>query len=140
MTLIEGLGGRLYIELSEPTVPISPVLVNERATPGAQIESLRLESYVFEDDDFRPLTEEEYGRVALRESTIQLRGEAGEPVTHRAPNGEYFTVLDVLRAVEETERVTRAKSDWLGGVDVHHVYFEGVHRQDDGTWLIHWGS
>jgi hypothetical protein len=140
MAFFKGLGGRLHVELTEPTVPIAPALLNQKALPGARIKSLRLESYVFEDGGFRPLTEEEYGRVALRESEIRLRGEAGEPVTHRAPNGEYFTVRDVLRAVEETERTTRATSDWSGGVDVHHVYFEGVHRQGDGTWSIHWGS
>jgi hypothetical protein len=140
MELFEGLGGRLRIELTESTERIAPNLLNEKAAPGAQIKSLRLESYVFEDNDLRPLTEEEYERVALREPEFQLRGEAGELVTHHAPNGEFFTVRDVLRAVEETERKTRATSEWFGGVDVHHVYFEGVHRQDDGTWLIHWGS
>ncbi|HEU4533418.1 MAG TPA: hypothetical protein VFS00_04845 [Polyangiaceae bacterium] len=138
--LFKGLGGRLHVELTEPTVPIAPALLNQRALPEAQVKSLRLESYVFENGAFRPPTDEEYARVALREPEMQLRGAAGEPVTHRAPNGEYFTVRDVLRAVEETERATRARSDWSGGVDVHHVYFEGVHRQADGTWAIYWGS
>jgi len=25
-------------------------------------------------------------------------------------------------------------------VDVHHIYFEGIHESDDGVWEIEWGS
>jgi hypothetical protein len=29
---------------------------------------------------------------------------------------------------------------WLGGVDVHHVFFEGIKLGDDGVWGTGWGS
>ena len=48
--------------------------------------------------------------------------------------------LDLLRAIEETERQTRGQSKWFDGVDVHHCFFEGIALADDGTWSIHWGS
>ncbi|MGA9520488.1 MAG: hypothetical protein WBV82_03435 [Myxococcaceae bacterium] len=76
----------------------------------------------------------------MREPLIRLRGEAGDPVEHRAPNGKHFTVRELVKAVEETERQSRSRSNWLGGIDVHHVYFEGIHPENDGTWSIAWGS
>jgi hypothetical protein len=46
----------------------------------------------------------------------------------------------MLNAVAETERQTRDKSEWFDGVDVHHIYFEGIHQGSDGVWEIYWGS
>ena len=34
----------------------------------------------------------------------------------------------------------QGNSEWFGGVDVHHVFFEGIHLADDGVWDIYWGS
>jgi hypothetical protein len=31
-------------------------------------------------------------------------------------------------------------SEWFGGVDVHHVFFEGLHEDVDGVWVANWGS
>ena len=91
-------------------------------------------------EEFRDLTPEEFDSLAFRESHIKLRGESGEVVSHNAPNGTFFTVQQLLQAVEETERQTRDQSEWLGGVDVHHCYFEGISLDDDGAWGIYWGS
>ncbi len=53
---------------------------------------------------------------------------------------EHFTVRELLQAVEDTERQTRGKSDWFDGVDIHHVYFEGLHEEEPGIHTIYWGS
>jgi hypothetical protein len=137
--LLEGVGGRLHIELSEPTTPITERLHNRKALPEATILSMRLEAHVYEDDDFRPLTEAELSAVAFPHPEIVMRG-LGRPVRHAAPNGAYFTVRDLLAAVEETERATRPESSWFGGVDAHHVFFEGLYPDGEGVWEISWGS
>jgi len=49
-------------------------------------------------------------------------------------------VRDVAAVVEATERKGRDDASWLGGVDVHHVFLEGLHPTDDGAWRIAWGS
>jgi hypothetical protein len=135
------LSGRLEIELTVPTEPIGN-LSNVRATPEAEIKSLRLAATVFNHDlgTFRELTADELQSVALPKSQIALRGESGGVTIHGAPNGECFTVQDLLNAVAETERQTRGKSTWFGGVDVHHIFFEGIRQADDGVWEIDWGS
>jgi hypothetical protein len=139
LAFFKKLSGVLRIQLSEPTERITEALENQKATPTAVIVSLRLEATVYENDDFRELTEEELSRVVFEEPAIVLRG-FGRAISHSAPNGVHFTVRDMLAAVEETERQTRGESEWFEGVDVHHVFFEGIHLGEDGVWEIHWGS
>ena len=144
LEFFNSLSGKLKIELTVPPERVGN-LVNERATPEAGIVSLKLvvEIYNSDTDERRPLTPEELDSVAFRGASIRLRSEEGEAVSHAAPNGQFFTVRQLLAAVEETERQTRDQSEWLGGVDVHHVYFEGIHPDEDGeegVWQICWGS
>lgn len=146
LEFFNSLSGKLVIELTVPPVQVGNLL-NQRAAPEAGIASLKLTAEVFNDETetFRPLTPEELDSVAFRGASIRLRSEDGEAVTHAAPNGQFFTVRQLLAAVEETERQTRDQSEWLGGVDVHHVFFEGIHQEEeedveDDVWEIYWGS
>jgi hypothetical protein len=141
LKFFNGLSAILKITLTEATEAISPNLENQKATPTARIESLELTPSVFlrENSEFRDLTPEELALVVLEEKSIRLRG-LGEAVEHEAPNGESFTVADLLAAIAATERQTRDQSEWFDGVDVHHVFFEGIRRGDDGIWRARWGS
>lgn len=140
---LEAVSARLYISLTEPEVLVAPhtTLKNKKATPSAQITSLELKSkvYVREEGDSRPITEEELGAVAFENAGIEIKS-LGHVVKHDAPNGEAFTVRDLLQAVEDTERQVRGVSEWFGGVDCHHIYYEGLHLQEDGTYSVFWGS
>ena len=140
LEFFNGLSGRLVIELSEPPLQVAPGLLNVKAAPTARITGLRLEVAVIEGERDRDVTQEELASVAFAAPRLALRGDTGEVVAHDAPNGSHFTVLDLIRAIEETERQTRGGSDWLGGVDIQHVYFEGLFEEEDGTWSIGWGS
>lgn len=136
-----GLSGNLEIELSESSKPIGG-LANQAAPDSAEIVSMRLNARVYDDaaDNFRAITAEEYEAVAHARSQIQLQGESGETVTHNAPNGRFFTVRELLDAVVATERQTRGSSEWFDGVDIHHVWFEGISPLENGVWEISWGS
>ncbi|MFE3798331.1 hypothetical protein [Nocardia tengchongensis] len=139
LEFFNGLSGALSIELSEPTEDIVPALSNQRAKSTAEIKELSFTPEVFQHDSFRDLTAEEFDRVVLESTMLNLQGE-GEPVAHRSPNDKWFTVRDLVAAIAETERRTRPQSQWFGGIDVHHVFFEGIEQQEDGTWRILWGS
>ncbi len=141
LEFFNGLSGTLAIELTEPAQPIGGLL-NLAASPSARISSLRLEAQFFDPDteEGRPLTEPELSRAVFRGPVLRLRGESGIVVSHQAPDGGQFTVKALLAAVEATERQSRGATEWLGGVDVHHIYFEGIHPSDDGAWEIFWGS
>lgn len=136
------LSGQLHIKLTESPSPITDSLYNLAAPPSARIASIELKLDVLEEDKggFRPLTDDEWNRVAFRESTIRLRGMGERVVEHRAPNGQSFTTRELAKAIEETERQTRGHSKWFGGIDVHHVFFQGIQLGDDGVWSTSWGS
>lgn len=141
LEFFNSLSGELDIELTAPAENIGN-LANQRAPAAARIKSLKLVAEVFEENSHaaRQLTAEELSSVAFQGTSIQLRGEAEQATTHQAPNGKYFTVQDLLNAVEAAERQSRADTEWFGGVDVQHIFFEGIHPADDGVWDIYWGS
>ncbi|QDU58784.1 hypothetical protein [Aeoliella mucimassa] len=142
LEFFNSLSGQLEIELSEPAERVAENLANEAAPPTATIVSLTFvpEIFVEETEEFRPLTEEELSRVAYKGASITLVGEGGVAVEHKAPNGQHFTVAELVTAVEKTEKESRAKSEWLDGIDVHHIFFEGMYQEEDGSWWITWGS
>ena len=119
---------------------VSDKVANLAAPRGAKIESLRLVLGVFDGNAQRELTAAELDSVALRESRVALSGESGKELEYEAPNGEYFTVRDLIRAVERAETALRADSEWLGGIDVHHIYFEGLEMTKPGHFQVMWGS
>lgn len=138
------LSARLEIQLSEPT--FSPGgLENKIATPSAEIVSVSLACQVYEaeTETFRDLTDKELALTVLPKRSLVLRGEADIPVKHRAANGKRFTLANMIAAVEETERQTRGTTDWFDGIDVHHIFFEGIRitkRFPTVEWTIDWGS
>ena len=153
---------KLKIDLSESRSRVEGLLV-EKAPPSAQITGVSLimevdiqrelfanlteeqqQRLVIVEDDgplFRELTEEEWKRVVIRTPAIRMRGESGQHVIeHQAPDGASFTMRDLASAIAETERRTRGYTNWVGGIDVHHVLFDGIELGEDGVWQIKWGS
>ena len=129
----------LDITLNEQAEPIAEGLVNQVAPSSAMIQSLELTPSVIEDKDLRDLTPEELDLVVFEEAEVRLCG-YGDEVLHRAPDGVSFTVRDLVAAIASTERETRHQRCWYEGIDVHHVFFQGLRQQENGCWKIHWGS
>jgi hypothetical protein len=141
----EKFSGYLHIELTKPTQPISPNLYNEYAPADAKIKSISFEAEVDNeanppdgDEYFRAPTKEELETVYHLGSSLKMNSRGGT-VEHFPPNGKTFSAKDLIAAIEETERQTRKYSEWFGGIDCHHIYFEGM-RAKDGVWQIFWGS
>ena len=141
LEFFNSLSATLEIELTRPAQPVGGLL-NVAAPPNAQLVALRLEKEVFDEESEtgRPLTQAELEMVVFQASAIWLRSESGQVIAHEAPEDMRFTIRALLDAVEETERRTRGTSQWLRGIDVHHIYFEGIHQTEEGIWNISWGS
>src|SRR5262245_58234775 len=116
------LSGQIQIQLSEPPEQIAPPLQNMKATASARLLDLSIEWEVFENEDFRSLTDEEWSRPVLLAERLLLRSYGSATIVeHVAPDGVHFTVRDLAAAVERTERESRGDTEWFGGIDVHHV-------------------
>lgn len=134
------LSGRLVIKLSEPARPVGQLL-NVAASPTAQIQSVSFEVKVFESRKFRPLTDEEWRRVVIPEAHLRMASGVARQlvIEHTAPNPRGFDVRALCDALAKTEHVGRQQTEWFGGIDVHHVTFEGLTREGD-VWIVNWGS
>jgi hypothetical protein len=141
MDFFAGVGGTVDIELTEAPVKIAPdsKLMNEKATPTAKIKDLAFNAYVT-SEDLRPLTKAELKTVVFRGTLLRLKSMGPGVIVNAAPDCKQFTVADLIKAIEETERRTRGNTEWFDGIDVHHRYFEGINATDDGAWMIYWGS
>jgi hypothetical protein len=135
------LSGQILVELTEPPDRISPSLENMKASPSAQLRSLTIEWEILEDAGFRQIAADEWTLPVIRAAKIRLRAYGCDAVIeHTAPDGSLFTVRDRANAVECTERKGRADTSWFDGIDVHHVFFDGIHQDADGIWHVRCGS
>jgi hypothetical protein len=130
--------GSLDIELSEEPTPISEKLYNVSAPPTAKIKSIKFQPSIMKDDDFVNPTKKDLAEIIIVAPTITINSRGGS-ATFNAPNGKHFTAGDLIVVIEESERQTRGNTEWFGGIDVHHVYFEGLVPDKNG-YTIYWGS
>lgn len=93
---------------------------------------------------FRSLTRGELRRVALKAGTATLSSgitRFAPKIKYNAPNGKYFTVKQLWECVSHYESLTREFSDWFGGVNCHHIFYEGLSvDESNGTLSANWGS
>ena len=131
--------------MSDSCAQISPNLLNHCENPKSSIIGIshtEIEYFDRQHDEFVKLTEEELNQTAFIGDEITFKDGFTE-ITYLSKDGQ-FTVLELVAVIVEFEKVIRPKSDWFGGVDTHHVYFEGIDpiTHDDGA-VVHeicWGS
>uniref|UniRef100_A0A914Q449 Uncharacterized protein n=1 Tax=Panagrolaimus davidi TaxID=227884 RepID=A0A914Q449_9BILA len=51
-----------------------------------------------------------------------------------------LTAKELADLICDFEKEARVKFNWLGGVDVHHVFFEGLQQLGPKKYRIYWGS
>lgn len=115
---------------------VSAILdIDDEENGNIQIKWRRLEKW--NGTDFIELTEEELKTVVTSDYTIVSR------YTDSSMSFEgSFTLREVINHVLEFEKIDRPKTDWFGGIDAHHIFFEGFSKikDKDNTYSICWGS
>lgn len=76
--------------------------------------------------------------VAFRGNQMTLISNSATRHTFVEPKG-FFTLSEFMACVQLFETEDRPKSNWFGGVDRHHVFFDGVKQTQDGYRIL-WGS
>ena len=120
----------LSISLTKKPIRIG-TLMNLRAEEDSKIKEIKFDNYeIFENGNFRKLTLEEESMIVFEDAPeISIVGESlfdrdlkKFTVSHKKKNGKW-SVKELVKAVEKTEKKTRQHTEWFGGVDVHHIYF-----------------
>jgi hypothetical protein len=149
--LLDGWSGTLCIEFNQKAArkKMSANLYNEMVDPKATIKSVSLDLQIYErendEEPFREATQEEWDAIVFEQPYLRIIGLVEEAIEHRATNGKNFSAKELIQAIEATEKQTRSKSEWFGGIDAHHIFFEGlsfveVDGQGIETWRVYWGS
>lgn len=125
---------RLEIILTENTTKLSPNLMNCFASPTATVNLVKFNLY-------NKLSKNELSKIIINKNMIVLES-FKISTKFSAPNGTNFTVTDIIKCIEEHETLARINSKFFGGIDVHHVLFEGLELMEgtDDTFHISWGS
>lgn len=134
------------------TAPQRGFLLNRFEEPDSlikQISHSEITRYDEEIENHIPLTKEELNAVGFvgKEFTLhntwlnnkkKLVGETKITFTN---DKDYFTIQEIVRRIIQFEKLDRPKTSWFGGVDCHHIYFEGIHlNRDKAGYGISWGS
>ena len=142
MNLPEGFGGSLNIEVTEPLLSIS---LNEYATPTATVRSITFHPNTWDGEDIHEVTEKQLTTNVYDYHEITLVWSPAPDVDyseyHRdAPNGTHFTLQDIIDTIVQAQYLFRPYSNWFGGIDTSHTFFEGFTQHGEHTFSIFWGS
>ena len=140
----------LGVETDQPPVQHFPLL-NRFEDPNSKVVDIYCNEITYYDKELEeqvPFTQEELDVPAFIGSEISLSSvrfdRKGKKVTasHMSfcNHAGYFTIQEMVDMVVEFEKVDRPKTCWFGGIDAHHIYFEGLRKEKDGSYRILWGS
>lgn len=141
----------LIIETTN-TSPRMGFLLNRFEEPDSEIVALkagclnrfdRNANRLMELTRFEKATPAYVGKTLTLESLWKTRDGRIVDSTRRTYKNEFgfFTVAEMVAHVEDFERIDRPKSKWFGGVDCHHIFFEGLRPNGAGdAFRILWGS
>ncbi|KAJ3038263.1 hypothetical protein HDV00_000860 [Rhizophlyctis rosea] len=128
--------------------PASPTLSNQIVDPNIPptkiwIDYSAVKLYQKDSATFRSMTTEEWQSTAYAAPFIvfgTMDGDHDETMRLEAEDAKGFSVRELVQCVERWEQVDRVRSEWFGGVDCHHVFFEGVEVDEEGIARVCWGS
>ena len=87
------------------------------------------------DEHGEGLSREELEELSYRSPEIIMKSwrAPGVEIKFAAPNGEFFTLENIICVIQESERLFRRG-------DAHHIFFEGIVVSDGGGFETQWGS
>ena len=144
---LQKLSFTLQIETTN-TSPQRGTLLNRFEEPASEITSLHAGALMRYDPSLNEhfeLTRDEQAKAGYVGKTLVLKGRSRDgrvvdTTRHTYYNEKgFFTVAEVVALIVEFERIDRPKSLWFGGIDCHHVYFQGLRPDSDGdAFYISW--
>lgn len=133
----------LSIKLDVPPAPMSEFLLNLRADNNAKLVDIKVCDICRWDDTLEDLiaySEEQLNNLVIFDkNTIEFKDEDHSRKTYHFPTNR-VTIRQFVDAIVDFEKISRPKSEWFGGIDCHHIFYEGIYPDANGTYSIFWGS
>ena len=135
------------------TAPQHGMLLNRFENPDSRIKSIKVGEVTYYNEttgDLVPYTKAElktmpgytadtmtFKSVWHDMDTNEITGTTIKTFTQEGG----FSCWDVIKCIKKFEKSDRPKTKWFGGIDCHHVFYEGIHFNNDNKTLgISWGS
>ena len=132
---LEHLHFTLGFEMDKPSQQIGSLLNHCEDTDATLLNISRTEIERWVNDHMETLTPKELDEIVFT-GPITFTNKVTK--TFKNDKG-YFTVRELVDNIVEFEKEDRLASDWFGGVDTHHRFFEGIYKDKD-AYRICWGS
>ena len=119
------------------------MLLNSFVKPGVQIKDMELtrpEKYDESTDEFIELTKKELDKIEYPFQEITIKSFNENKIKFKSKSKKGFTVRELIECIKDVENIARPESEWFGGIDAHHIFFEGLGKIRDGIYEIYWGS
>jgi hypothetical protein len=81
--------------------------------------------------------DEKLNKLEYKEKEITIESNGTKKTFY---NEHGFTNRDLLDHILEIEKISRPLTNLFGEIDIYHVHFEGLWKQDDGSYQISWES
>lgn len=134
------------------TVPQRGYLMNRFEKPDSNIQSIShspIAKYNSSRRELEELSPSELKKPGFWGNTMTMksvrRDDSGAVINRTRKtfktSKEFFTVKQVVSNIVKFEIKDRPKTNWFGGIDAHHVFFEGLYRNSKtDTYSVNWGS
>lgn len=141
----------LNIQLSKPPAPIGRqpggqfYLLNLQADEDATLTDITVDEIYRTEEPYKKFTNEEINNLVIYEKDeIEFRFKHFEDRSRNASKKYYFpsnkvTIKQFVDAIIDFEKLTRPMNLWCGGIDCHHIFYEGISGQN-GSYIILYGS
>lgn len=133
----------LSIELDIPPTPMGGRLVNLAADKKAKLKEIKVDSvsrYCPDQEEHVEFTDEQLNTLIIYEGEkIEFKHNNTRKVYHFS--NKKATIKQFVDAIVDFEKIARTSGDWFGGIDCHHIFYEGIDPAgENGVYHITWGS
>ena len=135
--MLKNLSFTLCIEMTKPSILIGNSYNEMQHSDSSIIDISTSEVSEYLNGDFKELTKKELDEVAFVGKTITFTDYVSK--TFKNEKG-FFSVKELLKNLVLFEKENRPHTEWFGGIDCHHVFFEGIFKVKGGAYSISWGS
>lgn len=137
-------GFTLSIDLDIPPAQTSEFLLNLQADPTATLLDIKACHIAHWNDELQEhidYSEEQLNTLVVYDKkTIEFMDELSDARKSYDFPTNRVTVRQLVDAIVDFEKISRPKYKWSGGIDCHHIFYEGIYLTEDGAYSIHWGS
>ena len=136
---MQELGLVLNCTLSSPPAQIAPGWMNMYAPPSATLDACEVISngiWSEGNGNFTPLTAADLNSIVYASTTFSFASYSGEVVTFETLSSQGFTLQEIFDSIAAAELTSRSNTEWLGGIDIDHVYIESFNISECGLQLL----